>query len=89
MKTSDGKRWYQKDLVNYTSEFLIDIIMDFIEKEKQIREAVADYMYTEGCSCCQDIDGHAEDNERLAKLLNIPKYEDGSGYDFSKYKKLR
>lgn len=52
---------------------------------KTIRKAVADYMYTEGCSCCRDIDGHKEAEKRLAKLLRVPKYKDGSGYDFTKF----
>lgn len=57
-----------------------------MEKEiKKIRQAVADYMSSEGCSCCQDIDGHKLHEALLAKLLNVPKYKDGSGYDFSKF----
>ena len=51
---------------------------------KVIREAVANYMLSEGCSCCQGID-HDEDGEVLAKLLNVKKYDDGSGYDFYSY----
>ena len=53
---------------------------------KQLREAVANYMRSEGCSCCRDSDQHERNKEVLAKLLNVPKYEDGSGYDFSKYR---
>lgn len=52
----------------------------------KVRQAVADYMSSEGCSCCSDIDAHDEHEEVLAKLLNVPKYSDGSGYDFSKFK---
>jgi methionine aminopeptidase len=51
-----------------------------------IRRAFADYVASEGCSCCRDIDGHNEAAERLAKLLRVPKYKDGSGYDFYRYK---
>ena len=51
----------------------------------EIRQAVADYMSSEGCSCCRDIDGHNLHKEKLAKLLGIKKYSDGSGYDFSKH----
>ena len=54
-------------------------------KLAQIREAVADYMNTEGCSCCRNNDGHSETKERLAKLLRVPKYSDGSGYNFNKF----
>lgn len=38
-----------------------------------------------GCSCCRD-DGKWElSQEKLAKLLKVPKYDDGSGYDFHKF----
>ncbi len=52
----------------------------------EMRQAVADYMSSEGCSCCQDVGRHEENEIKLAKLLNIPKYDDGSGYDFSRYR---
>ena len=51
-----------------------------------LRRAVADYMRSEGCSCCQDIDGHNKHKEALAKLLHVKKYSDGSGYDFGRYR---
>ena len=53
---------------------------------KAIRRAVADYMRTEGCDCCQDSDGHNKAEKRLAKLLNVPPYDDHSGYDFSRFR---
>jgi len=34
---------------------------------KELRQAVADYMRSEGCSCCRDIDAHERHAERLAK----------------------
>lgn len=52
---------------------------------KQVRETIANYMYSEGCSCCQDIDGHKKHSERLAKLLSVPRYKDGSGFDFARF----
>lgn len=52
----------------------------------QVRQAFADYVATEGCSCCRDIDGHRAASERLGKMLNVKKYSDGSGYDFYAYK---
>lgn len=54
-----------------------------------VRTAVAEYRRTEGCSCCEDHDGHDRATARLAKLLNVPKYSDDSGYDFSKSKEKR
>lgn len=52
---------------------------------KAIRTAVADYISSEGCGCCQGGD-HDQHKEKLGKLLRVKKYADKSGYDFSKYK---
>lgn len=52
----------------------------------KIRQTLADYMYSEGCSCCQDVDEHKLAKDKLGKLLKIKKYLDNSGYDFSKYR---
>lgn len=59
--------------------------MELKEFKKKMRELVANYMQSEGCSCCQDFEQHKIDKEALAKLLNVPKYDDGSGYNFPKY----
>lgn len=58
------------------------MINDFI---KEVREAVADYIGSEGCGCCESHD-HDKHKERLAKILKVSKYKDGSGYDFQKYR---
>lgn len=58
-------------------------LQDFKNK---IKEAIANYMQSEGCSCCENIDDHKEHKIRIAKMLNVKKYTDGSGYDFSKYR---
>jgi len=60
--------------------------VDDRELRKALRTAVADYMGSEGCSCCQDYDGHKKHKAALAKLLNVKKYSDGSGYDFDQYR---
>lgn len=52
--------------------------------KKQLREAVANYIRSEGCHCCESTN-HSKHQEVLAKLLNVPKYEDNSGYDFYKF----
>lgn len=52
----------------------------------EIRQALADYMYSEGCSCCRDTEAHEEAAERLGKLLNVRRYEDGEGRDFFSYR---
>jgi methionine aminopeptidase len=52
----------------------------------QIRQAIADYMNSEGCSCCENTEAHHVHKERIARLLKVPKYKDGSGYDFSRFR---
>ncbi len=54
------------------------------EKEK-IRIALGNYIKSEGCSCCQNVALHEKAQEELAKLLDVPKYKDDSGYDFYKF----
>lgn len=56
-----------------------------MSKLAEIRNAVADYMHSEGCSCCRDYEKHEQDAARLGKLLRVPKYSDGSGYDFFRF----
>lgn len=56
------------------------------ELKQQLREAIANYMSSEGCSCCQDKEKHDEAAEQLAKLLDVEPYDDGSGYNFYQYK---
>jgi len=56
------------------------------KKTEQIRRAVADYMASEGCSCCQDYEEHKKAEAELAKLLGVPAYDDESGFDFRKFK---
>lgn len=51
-----------------------------------IRRAFADYTRSEGCSCCRNQEDHDKHAATLAKLLRVPKYSDGSGYDFSKFR---
>lgn len=47
------------------------------KERKEIRNAIADYMKSEGCSCCRDRDAHDEAEARIAKLLFVPRYKDG------------
>jgi hypothetical protein len=53
-----------------------------LSKFAQIRQAVADYMATEGCSCCGDYEQHAIDKIKLGRILRAQRYSDGSGYSF-------
>ena len=52
----------------------------------ELRQAVADYMCNEGCSCCRAVQSHDKHKARLAKLLRVGKYKDGSGYNFARYR---
>lgn len=52
-----------------------------------VRTAVADYMYSEGCSCCRDMDAHPKHAKRLAELLGVPVHpEQDDWHDFSPYR---
>jgi hypothetical protein len=56
------------------------------KKEREIlRRAVADYMGSEGCSCCRNVEAHKQHAAVLAKLLRVPKFSDNSGYAFFKF----
>lgn len=54
-------------------------------KLEAVRAALADYMLSEGCSCCQNTEKHKEAERVLAGLLDVPMYDDGSGYDFFQF----
>lgn len=56
------------------------------KERAEIRRLIADYMRSEGCSCCQDLEAHARHAEALAKVLKVRKYDDGSGYNFAHYR---
>jgi hypothetical protein len=64
-----------------------DKSMSTIYLEK-IRQAVADYIESEGCGCCEKTT-HGKHGEALAMLLAVPKYEDGSGYDFARFRTVK
>lgn len=56
------------------------------DKQKQaLLTAIADYMASEGCSCCQNTEKHQDAERRIAGLLNVPMYDDASGYDFNQF----
>ena len=57
---------------------------DYILKIKEIRQAVADYIRSEGCSCCEG-HSHGTDQRKLGKLLGAKKYKDGLDYDFQPF----
>lgn len=49
-----------------------------------LRQAVADYMHSEGCGCCGDHDSHRIHLAALGKLLRVPKRKDY--YNFAPYR---
>jgi hypothetical protein len=53
----------------------------------EIRRAVADYMAAAGCGCCADHQAKTAAEAKLGKLLRVPKYADGSGYDFYHFRR--
>lgn len=56
---------------------------------KEVREAVANYIASEGCTWCKNVEAHKENTAKLARLLNVPEYKDHSGYDFSPFRTPR
>lgn len=56
------------------------------KERAEMRRLVADYMRSEGCSCCRDTEAHEKHAEALAKVLKVQKYDDGSGYNFARYR---
>lgn len=47
-----------------------------------LRDLVATLWCASGCSCCRDDDAWEKASHELAELLGIPKYNNGSGYDW-------
>lgn len=52
---------------------------------RTVRRILADYMQSEGCSCCRNDEPHEKAEAKLAKLLGVPKYSDGSGFNFNRF----
>lgn len=48
----------------------------------KVRDLVAKLYCAAGCSCCRDDDVWYEAAEELGELLEVPKYDDGSGRDW-------
>lgn len=57
-----------------------------VVKVAEVRRLLADYILSEGCSCCENEDEHDKAVNALGKLLRVRKFEDGSGYDWSRYR---
>jgi hypothetical protein len=56
-----------------------------MDDKGKLKRAIADYMQSEGCDCCSNTDAHKEHKKILAEMLGVPKYSDGSGYNFKRF----
>lgn len=63
-----------------------ELILEHVPYRDALRQAVADYMHSEGCGCCRDGEAHERHAARLGELLGVDAYADGSGHDFSKHR---
>jgi hypothetical protein len=52
---------------------------------EELRRAFGNYVRSEGCGCCRDQDSHEDAAKEMGRLLRVPKYKDGSGYDFYQF----
>ena len=58
---------------------------ELIKLRRELRKAFADYMASEGCSCCRNEEEHGASEMRIAKLLKMKLYSDDSGIDYARY----
>lgn len=68
----------------YEDKIKSEVMKELRKFKKNVKEAIANYMFSEGCSCCEG-SNHDEHKRVIAEMLNVPKYRDGSGYDFSRF----
>lgn len=52
------------------------------QERELLISAFFDYKYTEGCECCQDVEGHKIAEDNLARILKPDVYSDESGYNW-------
>ena len=55
------------------------------EFKKEILELIANYMRSEGCTCCQNREEHEDVKRRLGELLDCGKYDGEDEYNFNQY----
>lgn len=75
--TQNAATWFAA----LTQEEQFKVMMNYLNF-KRVRVAVATYISSEGCSCCEG-GNHPFHKGQLAELLSVPRYPDGSGFDFS------
>ena len=84
----DELSWNIKEVVFFMNQFnkqhkslLLNRIRSLVDEKLKIKDAFTVYFATEGCSCCEDTEGHNEAMDKLGKLLHYEKFSDGSGWD--------
>lgn len=55
---------------------------------EKLRTHFANYVYSEGCSCCRNDEPHNDAMAEICKILSIPQYDDESGYNTSLFKTI-
>jgi len=50
-----------------------------------VRRAVADLIASAGCDCCRNHEKFENAEKRLARMLDVPMFDDKSGYDFYRF----
>lgn len=55
---------------------------DLVKKLAEVKVLVAQLVRSKGCGCCADTETMTTTEEELGRLLDFPKFKDGSGYNF-------
>ena len=84
----DDNEMAPEDVVNELSKLRAYVaqLIEFEEFKAKMRTAVANYMRSEGCSCCRDTEAHEKHAAILAGLLDVPAHDDNSGFDFCQFR---
>jgi len=53
--------------------------------KEAVLPALAKLIWSMGCGCCADKNALEQAEFELAEIFKVPKYPDGSGYDWSKF----
>lgn len=86
IKLNCGEQRYITEAIEELEQSVKNGQLDALVSLPEIRKAIANYMRSEGCGCCRDTAAHEKHEETIAKLLNVPMYKDGSGYDFKEFR---
>ncbi len=78
--------WLEKRIgENYYLELVSLHSTQTTEFKKEVRELIANYIQSEGCTCCQNIEEHTKAKWRLGELLECGKYNDEDVHNFYQY----